>query len=135
MRVNSVAESAVRCGDRSCSIDGSCPLNSTQREVVLTSPPRLQLLSSPAADDNGIVQVPRGWLYAVCEPGTAGTLSESCAPGVSLYSLACLARRSFSLPLLLVRLQLHVLMFTLSYMRIRWTELFPQENLCLSVQM
>jgi hypothetical protein len=68
----------VRCGDRSCSVDGSCPLN---------SPPRLQLQPVPATDGHGIVQVPRGWLYNLCQPGTAGTLSEPCEPGALLYTL------------------------------------------------
>jgi hypothetical protein len=82
------AEAEVRCGDRSCSVDGACPLSSPPREVVLNSPPQLRLLSVPAADDRGVVRVPRGWLYAVCEPGTSGTVSEPCEPGVILLPLA-----------------------------------------------
>jgi hypothetical protein len=90
MRVNSVAESEVRCGDRSCSVDGACPLNSTQRNVDFNRPPRLQLLSVPATDGRGVVQVPRGWLYVLCEPRTAGTLSEPCEPGAFIRMSAVL---------------------------------------------
>jgi hypothetical protein len=75
----------VRCGDRSCSVDGACPLNSPQRDFVLNSPPRIQLLSVPASDSHGVVQVPHGWLYAFCEPGSAGTVSEPCEPGAYQY--------------------------------------------------
>jgi hypothetical protein len=82
------AEAEVRCGDRSCSVDGTCPLSSPPRKVRLNSPPQLQLLSVPAADDRGVVLVPRGWLYAVCEPGTSGTVSEPCEPGVVLLASA-----------------------------------------------
>jgi hypothetical protein len=82
------ADEEVRCGDRSCSIAGFCTLSSAQRPVAFNSPPRLQLLPLPAADAHGVVQVPRGWLYALCEPGTTGTISEPCEPGAALYTLA-----------------------------------------------
>jgi hypothetical protein len=78
----------MRCGDRACSVDGSCPLSSPPREVALNSPPQLRLLSVPAADDRGVVRVPRGWLYAVCEPGTPGTVSEPCESGAILLASA-----------------------------------------------
>jgi hypothetical protein len=84
------AEAEVRCGDRSCSVGGSCPLNSPPREASFNSPPRLQLPPLPAADDNGVVQVPRGMLYALCEPGKNGTISEPCEPGALLRTSAVL---------------------------------------------
>jgi hypothetical protein len=74
----------VRCGDRSCSLDGSCPLHSTQKEVMENDPPDLQLLPVPAANSRGVVKVPRGWLYEFCEPEMIGTLSEPCEPGAIL---------------------------------------------------
>jgi hypothetical protein len=86
------AEAEVRCGDRSCSIDGLCPLSSPPRVVASNSPPRLQLLSVPTADPSGVVHVPRGWLYAFCKPAITGTPAEPCEPGAYLYTLYVLSQ-------------------------------------------
>jgi hypothetical protein len=86
------ADAEVRCGDRSCSVSGFCPVSSTQRVVIINSPPNLQLLPVPAADSQGVVQVPRGWMYAFCDPGIAGTVSEPCEPGAYLCTSAVLCQ-------------------------------------------
>lgn len=81
--------SEARCTDRSCSVDGACSLESITRTpgLVVNEPPRLELLPVPVASSNGVVEVPRGWMYSLCSPGVRGTSEQPCEPGVDLHHL------------------------------------------------
>lgn len=81
---NTCAGSEVHCKDDSCSVDGACSSGHAEGSLALNTPPKIELLPVFAADSNGIVQVPHGWLYQFCEPGTLGTDQEPCEPGVDL---------------------------------------------------
>jgi hypothetical protein len=89
----------VRCDDRSCSVNGFCPVSRTQRVVPFNNSPRLQLLPVTAADGQGVVQVPRGWLYSFCDPGRAGTISEPCDTGAYYVHMCCALPSVFFFPL------------------------------------
>ena len=71
----------VHCKDGSCSVDGACSSGYAELSVVVNTPPKMELRPVFAADASGIVKVPRGWLYQLCEPGQLGTENEPCEPG------------------------------------------------------
>lgn len=77
--------SEVRCTNKSCSVDGACALdwNTQVSQPAVNMPPSLELLSVPSADIDGVVDVPRGWMYTSCSPGYMGTSEEPCEPGAA----------------------------------------------------
>ena len=65
-------------------MDGACsPGSNTQvAQPAVNTPPNLELLPVYSADINGVVEVPRGWMYSLCSPGDVSTSKQPCEPGV-----------------------------------------------------
>lgn len=79
-----VAGTELHCKDGSCSVDGACSSGYGEVRLAVNTPPEIKLQSVFAADSDGIVHVPRGWLYQFCEVGNLGTEQEPCEPGAAL---------------------------------------------------
>ena len=86
----------VHCMDGSCSVDGACSSGYAELSIAVNTPPKMELLPVFASDANGIVQVPRGWLYQLCEPGNLGTEQEPCEPGEPIRNLTLCSTQSFA---------------------------------------
>lgn len=79
----SCSGSEVHCKDGSCSVDGACSSGYAELVLPVNTPPELELFPAFAAGDDGVVQVPRGWLYKYCEAGFVGSVQEPCEPGAA----------------------------------------------------
>lgn len=65
----------------SCSVDRDCSTGYAELSLATNTTPAVELLPVFAADANGIVQVPRGFLCEYCEAGLLGTVQKPCEPG------------------------------------------------------